>query len=120
MVHTDYDQERSKYDQLISEKEDQISELGDKKRKMEDAIIHLEDDLQRGFSELRRVHDECARDGDAENFRMQQVDEEQAYVFGRDLKEANEQLSAAYNTEARRIEQQTEELYEKRGEIPWD
>lgn len=120
MKHNEHDQERSQYNQLISQKETQIRELGDDKRKIEETIHRLEEDLQRGFHALRMLDDECAANGYPKNLRLQQENDEQHGMFRRQLEESNEEISAVYRNETKKMEQEREELYTKRGEVPWD
>lgn len=114
------DQERAKYSRLITEKENDINELKQEQRKIEDSLRNLQEDLQRGYRTLAMINEEDVYSGNHEGIRMQRKNEEQERFFKRQLQEAEETLSEQYAEQQKTLDKETEDLYKKRGEIPWD
>ncbi|MGX7420715.1 hypothetical protein ACWOFR_18235 [Carnobacterium gallinarum] len=114
------EQDRASYNQLIIQKEDQMDELTIEKRKIGEAIQTLEEDLHRGFQNVAMLNDEAARFGNVENNRLQRHDEEQSRIFRQLLQESNEQIEIGYHVGKKKIGEEREALYKKRGEVPWD
>lgn len=117
---TTNEQERERYRQLIAQREIEMDEINAGKQKIEQAITELESDLQRGFQQLVELNNEEARHGNSENLRLLQNNEKQAHFFQQKLQESQDQINSAYNTEAKKLDDERESLYKKRGEIPWD
>ncbi|WP_430598106.1 hypothetical protein [Enterococcus sp. AZ177] len=113
------EQERATYNRLIIEKENSVDNLKNDQRKIEDSLQQLQDDLQRGYRTLSMLNDEEFREN-PENLRLQRKTEEQEHFFKRQLSEAVEELSESYTKQRKVLDDETEELYRKRGEIPWD
>ncbi|MDA9470444.1 hypothetical protein [Enterococcus sp. 5H] len=120
MDNTTNDQERLKYNRLIMEKESTLDDLTRDKRKIEECIFELKDNLHRGFQELNMLNEECVRNGSNENRLMQRHNEEQEHFFQQQLREAEYQIIDDYNAESKSIKDETEVLYKKRSEVPWD
>lgn len=114
------DLERAKYDRLILEKETLAEDLKDEGRKMQGSLSDLREDLQRGYRELSMLHEEDIYEGNRESLRLQRENEAQEQLFRHRLEEMDEQISEEYQSEVRKIENEKEELYRKRGDIPWD
>ncbi|MGX7149459.1 hypothetical protein [Enterococcus ureasiticus] len=114
------DQERVKYSRLITEKENINDELKQEQRKIEDSLRNLQEDLQRGYRTLAMINEEAVHSENHEGIRVQRKNEEQERYFGRQLQEAEETLSDHYAEQRKTLDKETEDLYKKRGEIPWD
>lgn len=114
------EQERLAYNRLIIEKETSVDDMKNDQRKLEDSLNSLQEDLQRGYRTLSMLNDEDIRDGNPENLRLHRHNEEQEHLFKRQLRDAEEELSERFAEQRRILDDETEELYRKRSEIPWD
>lgn len=120
MNNTTNDQERLKYNRLITEKENTLGDLNRDKRKIEECISELKENLHRGFQELNMLNKENIRHGGNENKLMQRHNEEQEHFFQKQFRDAEHQIIDNYNAESKLIKDETEGLYKKRSEVPWD
>ena len=114
------EQERSTYNKLIMAKEDAVDDLKKDQRKIEGSLQYLAEDLQRGYQTLSLLNEEDLREGNLRIIHDQRRNEEQEQLFTRQLQAAEEQLSESYAEQRKTLDDETEELYKKRSEIPWD
>ncbi|GGD03816.1 hypothetical protein [Enterococcus wangshanyuanii] len=114
------DAERAKYGRFITEKETSMDELKQDQKKIEMSLLDLQEELHRGYRTLAMLNEEVVHEGNIEGIRMQRRNEEQEVFFAHQLREAEENLSNFYSEQRKILDKETEELYKKRGEIPWD
>jgi hypothetical protein len=114
------EQERAAYNRLILEKEMIEDDLRNDQRKIENSLQNLQEDLQRGYRTLSMLYEEENLDGNPNSLSMQRKNEDQERLFFCQLREAEELLGESYIQQRKTIEEETEELYKKRSEIPWD
>lgn len=120
MQSTKNEQERTKYTQLIVQKEEEMAARTNDKRKIEALIQTLEENLHNGFQTLTRLGEEVVYFGGSEMNGQWHHEEERRHTFQQMLQKSNEQLENAYRNETRRLDEERESLYQKRGAIPWD
>lgn len=114
------DQERAKYSILIAEKENNTDKLKQEQQKIENSLQNLQEDLQRGYRTLMMINGEEVHSGNVKSLRIQRKNEEQEQLFKHQLRDAEEMLSDSYTEQRKVLDRETEKLYKKRGEIPWD
>lgn len=114
------EQERATYNRLILEKENSVDDLSHDQRKIEDSLHNLNEELHRGYRSLAMILEKDHQDGSSERYRMIQKNEDQEHFFKRQLQEIENQLLEGYHDQRKKIEKETEQLYKKRSEIPWD
>lgn len=114
------DQERTKYTLLIAEKERAVEDISRDQQKLEESLSFLQEDLQRGYRELSAVNEDYLMNENLELIRLQRKNEEQEHYFKRQLENAEELIAETYSEQRKTLDDETEELYKKRGEIPWD
>lgn len=114
------DQERDKYNRLILANENAVDDLKQEQRKMDISLQELQMDLQRGYRTLALLNEDDLQAVNTETIRMHQRNEAQEQFFKRQLQGAEEQLNACYTAHRKVLEDETEELYRKRGELAWD
>ena len=114
------EQERSRYNQLIITNEKKVDDLSNDQRKMEDSLLFLNEDIQRGYRNLDMINEEDLREGDHETLRLQRMNDEQEQLFKRQLQETEEDVLDSYTRQRRVLDDETEDLYKKRSDIPWD
>ncbi|MBO0468131.1 hypothetical protein JZO73_11395 [Enterococcus plantarum] len=114
------DAERAKYGRFIIEKETSMDELKQDQKKIEMNLQDLQEELRRGYHTLAMLNEDVVRDGNSEGIRIQRRNEEQERFFVRQLRETEDNLTNSYAEQRKILDKETEELYKKRGEIPWD
>ncbi|MBO0438984.1 hypothetical protein [Candidatus Enterococcus ikei] len=114
------DAERAKYGRFIIEKETSMDELKQDQKKIEMSLLDLQEELQRGYRTLSMLNEDVVLDGNTEGIRIQRRNEEQEHFFARQLREDADNLNNCYSEQRKILDKETEELYKKRGEIPWD
>lgn len=114
------DVERAKYGRLITEKETSIDELKQDQKKIEMSLQDLQEELQRGYRTIAMLNEDVVREGNPEGIRIQRKNEEQEHFFARQLRDAEDHLTTSYSEQRKVLDKETEKLYKKRGEIPWD
>lgn len=117
---TNNDDERSKYDRLISVKDREMDDLTKDRRRIEMNFDELNDDLYRGYQRLSMINEEDLVTDNSEIIRLQQMNEQQEQFFRRQIKEVEEDVLDSYHQENKKLEKESEFLYEKRGELPLD
>lgn len=115
-----HDQERTGYDRMILENENKNDSLKQDQRKLEETLSQLQEDLQRGYRTLAMLNEEERGVGGNQAELNQQREDEQEYFFKRQVQGLEESLTESYSSAKKVIEKETEELYRKRGDIPWD
>ena len=114
------EKERAKYNRLILEKETSLEDLNHDQHKIKESLHSLNEDLHRGYRTLAMILEEEHQDGSIAGYRMLQKNEEQEHFFKRQLQEAEDQLLEGYSNQRKMLEAETEQLYKKRSEVPWD
>lgn len=114
------EKERAKYTQLISEKELAVDDLKEEQRKLQENLRNLQAELHKGYQELASLDEEGAQKGDMDSIQRLRKNEAQARTFQNQLMDSENELSESYSKEYKKIEKETEELYQKRSDIPWD
>ncbi len=114
------DRERAAYNQRIMEKESQLDKMKENRKEVENSLYQLDEDFRRGFHQLRMLSDENIREVQTDIFQEEQRNEELEKGFRQKLQVAKEQFSHVFQKEIHRIDDEREELYKQRSEIPWD
>lgn len=114
------DRERAAYNQRIMEKESQLDKMKENRKEVENSLYQLDEDFRRGFHQLRMLSDENIREVQTGIFQEDQRNEELEKGFRQKLQVAKEQFSHVFQKEIHRIDDEREELYKQRSEIPWD
>lgn len=111
---------RAMYNRLIAEKETNLDDLKKNQRKIEDSLHMLQDELQRGYRTLAMLNEEDNRESGQAVNPFQRRSEQQEQFYKRKLTDAEDQLSDSYSEQRKLLDEETEELYQKRSELPWD
>lgn len=114
------DRERAAYNQQIMEKESQLDKMKENRKEVENSLYQLDEDFRRGFHQLRMLSDENIREVQTGIFQEDQRNEKLEKGFRQKLQVAKEQFSHVFQKEIHRIDDEREELYKQRSEIPWD
>ncbi|WP_260490444.1 hypothetical protein [Listeria innocua] len=114
------DRERAAYNQRIMEKESQLDKMKENRKEVENSLYQLDEDFRRGFQQLRMLSDENIREVQTGIFQENQRNEELERGFRQKVQVAKEQFSHVFQKEIHRIDDEREELYKQRSEIPWD
>lgn len=114
------DRERAAYNQQIMEKESQLDKMKESRKEVENSLYQLDEDFRRGFHQLRMLSDENIREVQTGIFQEDQRNEELERGFRQKVQVAKEQFSHVFQKEIHRIDDEREELYKQRSEIPWD
>lgn len=114
------DRERAAYNQRIMEKESQLDKMKENRKEVENSLYQLDEDFRRGFHQLRMLSDENIREVQTGIFQENQRNEELERGFRQKVQVAKEQFSHVFQKEIHRIDDEREELYKQRSEIPWD
>lgn len=114
------DRERAAYNQQIMEKESQLDKMKENRKEVENSLYQLDEDFRRGFHQLRMLSDENIREVQRGIFQEDQRNEELERGFRQKVQVAKEQFSHVFQKEIHRIDDEREELYKQRSEIPWD
>lgn len=114
------DRERAAYNQQIMEKESQLDKMKENRKEVENSLYQLDEDFRRGFHQLRMLSDENIREVQTGIFQENQRNEELERGFRQKVQVAKEQFSHVFQKEIHRIDDEREELYKQRSEIPWD
>ncbi|HHQ0890408.1 TPA: hypothetical protein ACSKPT_000464 [Listeria innocua] len=114
------DRERAAYNQQIMEKESQLDKMKENRKEVENSLYQLDEDFRRGFHQLRMLSDENIREVQTGIFQEDQRNEELERGFRQKVQVAKEQFSHVFQKEIHRIDDEREELYKQRSEIPWD
>lgn len=114
------DRERAAYNQRIMEKESQLDKMKENRKEVENSLYQLDEDFRRGFHQLRMLSDENIREVQTGIFQEDQKNEELERGFRQKVQVAKEQFSHVFQKEIHRIDDEREELYKQRSEIPWD
>ncbi|EAE3589635.1 hypothetical protein ACY3DP_001655 [Listeria monocytogenes] len=114
------DRERAAYNQQIMEKESQLDKMKENRKEVENSLYQLDEDFRRGFHQLRMLSDENIREVQTGIFQEDQRNEELERGFQQKVQVAKEQFSHVFQKEIHRIDDEREELYKQRSEIPWD
>ncbi|WP_235007367.1 hypothetical protein [Listeria monocytogenes] len=114
------DRERAAYNQQIMEKESQLDKMKENRKEVENSLYQLDEDFRRGFHQLRMLSDENIREVQTDIFQEEQRNEELEKGFRQKVQVAKEQFSHVFQKEIHRIDDEREELYKQRSEIPWD
>lgn len=114
------DRERAAYNQRIMEKESQLDKMKENRKEVENSLYQLDEDFRRGFHQLRMLSDENIREIQTGVFQEDQRNEALERGFRQKVQVAKEQFSHVFQKEIHRIDDEREELYKQRSEIPWD
>lgn len=114
------DQERAAYNQRIVEKENQLDKLKENRNEAEKSIYQLDEDFRIGFQRLKALNDENISRVQTGFFQEEQRDDELERRFRQKLQFAQEQFAHVFQKEIHRINDERDELYKQRSEIPWD
>lgn len=114
------DRERAAYNQRIMEKESQLDKMKENRKEVENSLYQLDEDFRRGFQQLRMLSDENIREAQTDIFQEDQRNEELERGFRQKVQVTKEQFSHVFQKEIHRIDDEREELYKQRSEIPWD
>lgn len=114
------DRERAAYNQRIMEKESQLDKMKENRKEVENSLYQLDEDFRRGFHQLRMLSDENIREVQTGIFQENQRNEELERGFRQKVQVAKEQFLHVFQKEIHRIDDEREELYKQRSEIPWD
>lgn len=114
------DRERAAYNQQIMEKESQLDKMKENRKEVENSLYQLDEDFRRGFHQLRMLSDENIREVQTGIFQEDQRNEELERGFRQKVQVVKEQFSHVFQKEIHRIDDEREELYKQRSEIPWD
>lgn len=114
------DRERAAYNQRIMEKESQLDKMKENQKEVENSLYQLDEDFRRGFHQLRMLSDENIREVQTGVFQEDQRNEALERGFRQKVQVAKEQFSHVFQKEIHRIDDEREELYKQRSEIPWD
>lgn len=114
------DRERAAYNQRIMEKESQLDKMKENRKEVENSLYQLDEDFRRGFHQLRMLSDENIREVQTGIFQEDQRNEKLERGFRQKVQVAKEQFSHVFQKEIHRIDDEREELYKQRSEIPWD
>lgn len=114
------DRERAAYNQQIMEKKSQLDKMKENRKEVENSLYQLDEDFRRGFHQLRMLSDENIREVQTGIFQEDQRNEELERGFRQKVQVAKEQFSHVFQKEIHRIDDEREELYKQRSEIPWD
>lgn len=114
------DRERAAYNQRIMEKESQLDKMKENRKAVENSLYQLDEDFRKGFHELRVLNDENIREVQTGIFQEDQRNEELERGFRQKVQVAKEQFLHVFQKEIHRIDDEREELYKQRSEIPWD
>ncbi|HHQ0200569.1 hypothetical protein [Listeria innocua] len=114
------DRERAAYNQQIMEKESQLDKMKENRKEVENSLYQLDEDFRRGFHQLRMLSDENIREVQTGIFQEDQRNEELERGFRQKVQVAKEQFLHVFQKEIHRIDDEREELYKQRSEIPWD
>ncbi|UHP13448.1 hypothetical protein LAX74_002125 [Listeria marthii] len=114
------DQERAVYNQLIIQKENQMDRLLDDQKEIEKSLYQLDEDFQRGFQQLRCLNENNNGLDKVKYFRAQQWDDDLESRLRRQVQDAQEEFNYVFQKEIHEMDDEREELYKKRSEIPWD
>lgn len=114
------DRERAAYNQRIMEKESQLDKMKENRKEVENSLYQLDEDFRRGFHQLRMLSDENIREVQTGIFQEDQRNDELERGFRQKVQVAKEQFSHVFQKEIHRIDDEREELYKQRSEIPWD
>ncbi|MHC5251508.1 hypothetical protein ACYRFS_07690 [Listeria kieliensis] len=114
------DQERTTYNQLIIQKENEMDRMGEGRKEVEKSLYRLDEELHSGFRQLKELNQENAKEKQNEFFRIDQQNDDQERRFRQQIRAAQEEFNYAFQKEIHQMDDEREELYRKRGEIPWD
>ncbi|WP_260479502.1 hypothetical protein [Listeria cossartiae] len=114
------DQERAVYNQLIIQKENQMDRLLEDQKEIEKSLYQLDEDFQRGFQQLRCLNENNNGLDKVKYFRAQQWDDDLESRLRRQVQDAQEEFNYVFQKEIHEMDDEREELYKKRSEIPWD
>ncbi|EPB5744733.1 hypothetical protein [Listeria monocytogenes] len=114
------EQERAVYNQLIIQKENQMDRLIGDQKEIEKSLYQLDEDFQKGFQQLRCLNENNNGLDKGKYFRAQQWDDNLESGLRRQVQDAQEEFNYVFQKEIREMDDEREELYKKRSEIPWD
>lgn len=114
------EQERAVYNQLIIQKENQMDWLIGDQKEIEKSLYQLDEDFQKGFQQLRCLNENNNGLDKGKYFRAQQWDDNLESGLRRQVQDAQEEFNYVFQKEIREMDDEREELYKKRSEIPWD
>lgn len=114
------EQERAVYNQLIIQKENQMDRLIGEQKEIEKSLYQLDEDFQKGFQQLRCLNENNNGLDKGKYFRAQQWDDNLESGLRRQVQDAQEEFNYVFQKEIREMDDEREELYKKRSEIPWD
>lgn len=114
------DQERAIYNQLIVQKENQMDVLIENQKKIEKSLYQLDEDFRRGFQQLRFLNDYNNGTEKEVHNRVQQWDDNLENRFRQQVQLTQEEFNCIFQKEIHQTDDEREELYKKRSEIPWD
>ncbi|WP_233453142.1 hypothetical protein [Listeria marthii] len=120
LIENTNDNERAANNQRIIEKENQLDKMKENRKEIEKSLYQLDEDFRKGFHQLRMLNDENIREEDNKTFQEAQRNEESERGFRLKVQIAREQFSYVFQKEIHRIDDEREELYKQRSEIPWD
>lgn len=114
------EQERAVYNQLIIQKENQMDRLIRDQKEIEKSLYQLDEDFQKGFQQLRCLNENNNGLDKVKYFRAQQWDDNLESGLRRQVQDVQEEFNYVFQKERREMDDEREELYKKRSEIPWD
>lgn len=114
------EQKRETYNELIIQKENQMDKLVENQKKIEKSLYQLDEDFQRGFYRLRYLNEDNTGTGKNENYQAQQWDDHLESKLRHQVQYAQEEFNYVFRKEIHEIDDEREELFKKRSEIPWD
>ncbi|HHR2573958.1 TPA: hypothetical protein ACSY34_00725 [Listeria monocytogenes] len=114
------EQERAVYNQLIIQKENQMDRLIRDQKEIEKSLYQLDEDFQKGFQQLRCLNENNNGLDKVKYFRAQQWDDNLESGLRRQVQDVQEEFNYVFQKEIREMDDEREELYKKRSEIPWD
>lgn len=114
------EQERAVSNQLIIQKENQMDRLIGDQKEIEKSLYQLDEDFQKGFQQLRCLNENNNGLDKGKYFRAQQWDDNLESGLRRQVQDAQEEFNYVFQKEIREMDDEREELYKKRSEIPWD
>ncbi|EOS9333309.1 hypothetical protein [Listeria innocua] len=114
------EQKRATYNELIIQKENQMDKLVENQKKIEKSLYQLDEDFQRGFQRLRYLNEDNTGMGKNEHYQAQQWDDHLESKLRHQVQYAQEEFNYVFQKEIHEIDDEREELFKKRSEIPWD
>lgn len=114
------DQKRAIYNQQIVQKENEIDQINESQKEIERSFYRLEEELQTGFYHLRSLNEDQLTDEERKYHPSQQREYDLERSFRQRIQDAQEEFTYVFRKELHQMEDEREELYKKRSELPWD